>query len=200
MRPSNHPSPGAALLIGLLVAAAGVVPMLAAFDIGPLRREDIEGPRWLALAAGGAFVMAGFAIIAGPQSPLPARIFGTLTLAALAAIGNWFAFGGGEGVCMVGVALPLAWSRGLWSGPTCVTPFALGALITDAFVAWSVVATLQRALGGPPRLARLLKAAEWLILASLVPILLLLLVLALLGGGAQVVKDRLRRRPPDQPG
>ena len=188
---SNQLSPGAAHLVGLLFIASGLLPMLAAFDIGPLRAEDINGPPWLGLAAGGCFVAAGCAIIAGPQSPLPARLFGILATFGLVAIGNWVAFGLGERACSGGISLPFLGAGGSLSGLGCRIPFGIGALITDAFLVWLVVSTLQKSLGGPPRLARAVKAAEWLILASLLPILLPMLLFVLAAGAVDAIKARL---------
>ncbi len=184
-------TPGAALLIGLLFVASGIVPMLAAFDIGPLGREDIQGPPWLGFVAGGTFVAAGLSIIAGPRAALLGSLFAVLALAGLAALGNWVAFGAGERVCSGSLSLPWLWGESDFSGLACRIPFGLGALITDAFLCWMIVATLQKALGGPPRLARLLKAAQWLILASLLPILLPLLVFLLAGAALGALRTRL---------
>lgn len=192
MRQTQQPSPGAALLIGLLCVASGILPMLAAFDIGPLRAQDINGPPWLGFAAGGSFVAAGLALMAGPQAPLLSRLFASLALAGLAALGNWVAFGVGERACAGSISLPWLWGAGDLSGLACRIPFGLGALITDAFFCWMIVSTLQAALGGPPRLARLLKAAEWLILASLVPVLLPLVLILLAGAALGAVGTRLR--------
>lgn len=192
MNRSQHLGPGAALLVGLLFVAVGVLPMLAAFDIGPLRREDINGPPWLGFAAGGIFVAAGLAVIAGPQAALVSSLFGLLALAGLAAIGNWIAFGAGERVCSGGLSLPWLASGLDLAGLACRIPFGLGALITDAFLCYMTVSILQKALGGPPRLARLLKAMEWLIVASLAPILLVLAISLLLSGSAEALKARWR--------
>lgn len=190
MKGTQQLTPGAAHLIGLVFVASGILPMLAAFDIGPLGRADINGPPWLGVAAGGCFVAAGLAIIAGPQSPLAGGLFGVLALAGLAALGNWVAFGAGERVCAGSFSLPGLWGSGDFTGLACRIPFGLGALITDAFLCYMIVSLLQKALGGPPRLARLLKAAEWLILASLAPFLLLLAVIAIGGAAATAVKTR----------
>lgn len=183
-------SPGAAHLIGLLLVAAGILPMLAAFDIGPLRVNDINGPPWLGIAAGGVFVAAGLAVIAGPQAPLAGGLFGVLALAGLAAIGNWIAFGAGQRACSGSISLPWLWSGADLAGLACRIPFGLGALITDAFLGYTVVRLLQGALGGPPRLARTLKAAEWLIVASLAPFLIVLLLFALAGGVSGAIRTR----------
>lgn len=190
MKRTQQLTPGAALLVGLVFVAAGILPMLAAFDIGPLGHEDINGPPWLGFAAGGTFLAAGVAIMAGPQSPLVGGLFGVLALAGLAAIGNWIAFGAGERACTGSISLPWLGSESDFSGLGCRIPFGLGALITDAFLCYMMVAMLQKALGGPPRLARLLKAAEWLILASIAPFLLLLVVMGVCSAGAAAVKTR----------
>ncbi|MDO8787854.1 MAG: hypothetical protein Q7J42_07270 [Sulfuritalea sp.] len=182
--------PGASLLVGLVFVAAGILPMLAAFDIGPLGRDDINGPPWLGFAAGGIFTAAGLAVIAGPASPLANGLFAFLALAGLASIGNWIAFGAGDRACAGSVSLPWLWSESDFTGLACRFPFGLGALIMDALLCYAGVAALQKALGGPPRLARLLKLAEWLILASLAPFLLLLLVITLLSGAPAALKTR----------
>lgn len=191
MKQTRQFTPGASLLFGLLFVASGIFPMLAAFDIGPLGREDIQGPPWLGFVAGGIFVAAGLAIIAGPRALLLNSLFAILALAGLAALGNWVAFGAGERVCSGSLALPWLWGEGDFSGLACRIPFGLGAVITDAFLCWMIVATLQKALGGPPRLARLLKAAQWLILVSLLPILLPLLIVLLAGVALGAVKTRV---------
>lgn len=72
----------------------------------------------------------------------------------------------------------------------CRIPFGLGALITDAFLCYMMVSILQKALGGPPRLARLLKAAEWLIVASIAPFILLLAIIGIGSAAAGAVKTR----------
>jgi hypothetical protein len=180
----------ATLLVGLLCAAAGVLPMLGAFDVGPLGPEDINGPPWLGFAAGGVFFAAGLAVSVGPRWPLTNAVLGILALAGLAAIGNWVAFGAGERACSGSLSLAWTWSGSELSGLGCRIPFGLGAVITDAFLCYLIVATLQKALGGPPRLARLRKGAEWLMVASLAPLLLLLFVMAAVQGGAAAIKTR----------
>jgi len=183
-------TPRAALLVGLVFVASGIFPMLAAFDIGPLSQEDINGPPWLGFVAGGIFAAAGLSIMAGTRSSLAANLFGLLSLAGLAMIGNWIAFGAGERACSGSISLPLMWSESDFSGLGCRIPFGLGALITDAFLCYMMVSILQKALGGPPRLARLLKAAEWLIVASIAPFILLLAIIGIGSAAAGAVKTR----------
>ncbi len=164
--------------------------MLAAFDIGPLGQDDINGPPWLGFVAGGIFATAGLSIMAGTRSSRAANLLGLLALAGLAMIGNWIAFGAGERVCSGSISLSLMWSESDFSGLGCRIPFGLGALITDAFLCYMIVATLQKALGGPPRLARLLKAAEWLIVASISPFILLLAIMGIGSAAVGALKTR----------
>ena len=183
-------TPRAAFLIGLVFVASGIFPMLAAFDIGPLSQEDINGPPWLGFAAGGIFTAGGLSIMLAPRSSLAANLFGLLSLSGLAMLGNWIAFGAGERACSGSISLSLMWSESDFSGLGCRIPFGLGALITDAFLCYLMVSVLQKALGGPPRLARLLKAAEWLILASIAPFILLLAIIGIGSAAAGAVKTR----------
>lgn len=191
MNQNQQPGPGAAHLIGLLLVAFGAVLMAATFDIGPLGTADINGPPWLGVACGGVFAAAGLALIAGPPSPLVARLFGILVLAGLAALGNWVAFGVGERVCGGGISLPWLSASSDFSGLSCRLPFGFGALVANAVLFLMIVSTLQQALGGPPRLERLLKAAEWLMFASLAPLLLPMILILVLVSAIGVIKTRL---------
>ncbi len=177
------------MVFGLLFVGFGIFPMLAAFDLGPLRQADINGPPWLAFAAGGVFVAAGLAVIAGPQRRLLNALLVLLVLAGMAALGNWIAFGAGERVCAG--SFPLFGMHEL-SGLGCRIPFGMGALIVNAVLALFAVTSLQRALGGPPRLARLRRFTESLLLLSLAPVLLpvLLILFGRVGFGA--LHTRLR--------
>lgn len=216
-------TPPTALAVGLIVVAAGILPMLAAFDMGPLTQEDIHGPPWVGFVAGGIFVAAGLAVMAGPHSSWAGALFGLMALAGLAAIGNWIAFGMGERACTGSLSLSWNWGAGDLSGLGCRVPFGLGALIADAFLCHQVVSVMQKVLGGPPRLARLVKASEWLLICSLLPFILLLAVIGIGAAAVGAVRTRLStgawprneafiarqkakglpwrlgRKPPDQP-
>jgi hypothetical protein len=172
---------------GLVFVAFGIMPLLATFDIGLLGPEDIKGPAWLGLATGGAFVAAGLAVMAGPDRPVFNSILALLVVFGLAAVGNWIAFGLGARVCDGSI---LFW-RGEMSGLGCRIPFGMGALITNAILVLMVVIELQKALGGPPRLARQRKWAENLMLLSLSPILLPLVLYLFARGGMDALKTRL---------
>ena len=95
--------------------------MLAGFDIGPLGREDINGPPWLGFLAGGIFAIASLAMIAGP---LAGGLFGILVLAGLAAIGNGIAFGAGECACSGSISCPGCGAKAIFRAWPVVSPSA----------------------------------------------------------------------------
>ncbi|MCF8199209.1 MAG: hypothetical protein K9J42_10610, partial [Sulfuritalea sp.] len=178
------------LVLGLILCAGSLIPMLAAFDIGPLGTDDINGPPWLGFVAAGVFFVAGLALIVGPAAPLVNSVLGILVVAGLAAIGNWIAFGLGGRACGGSISLPWLWGEGDLSGLACRIPFGFGAMIMDAVVCFVGVSTLQKALGGPPRLDRLLKLTETLVLLSLSPLLLVLVIILVWNAGIDAVKIR----------
>jgi len=180
------------LVFGLIFVGFGIFPLLASFNIGPLGAGDINGPPWLGIAAGGVFVAAGLAVMLGESWPLLKNLLVILVIAGLSALGNWIAFGVGERVCTGTSFLTGFGSSGQYSDLACRIPFGLGAVITDAFLFFALVQLLQKVLGGPPKLARLLKIAEWLVLISLAPFLLLLLVFLVGRGGFEAVRTRLQ--------
>jgi hypothetical protein len=181
----NKLSASAALVLGLVFIALGLFPMLSSIGIGPLLQEDINGPPWLGFVAGMIFVAAGLAIIVGRRTPLLSQCLAILILAGMAAIGNWIAFGVGERMCSGSITLLFLSSNQSFSDLGCRIPFGFGALMVNAILVYAVISLLQKMLGGPPKLQRLLKLSEWLILLSLgpllIPLLLILLVMAVSG-------------------
>jgi hypothetical protein len=180
------------VLSALLAVVAGLIPALAAFDIGPLHAADINGPPWLGLAAGSVFIAGGLAMLAGAAIPALQAILGVLALAGMATIVNWIAFGAGERACSGAVGFLWLAADSAYAGLACRIPFGLGAAIIDAVLILGVVALLQQALGGAPQLARTIRAAQGLLLLALAPLLLLALVVAVLPVALGVVWHRLR--------
>lgn len=179
-------------VLGLVSVACGLPFMLAAFDIGPLQRADIQGPPWLAVVAGGIFAAAGAALLVGRRQRTLRDALGLAVIVGLAAIGNWIAFGAGERFCQGSLPLSLASVDGVLSGWQCRLPFGFGALVTDAIALYFAILLLQRLCGGPPALARTKRAGEWLVVLSLAP-LLIPLVLVLIGvSAASACRERLR--------
>ena len=114
--------------------------------LGPLGTADINGPAWLGFVAGGVFVVAGLAVIVGPGRPIWNGLLALVTLAGLAALGNWIAFGVGARVCSGSI---LFWASNDLAGWGCRLPFGVGAVITDAVALLYGVVLLQKALRGP---------------------------------------------------
>lgn len=176
MAPNPSPlSPSGRWLLGLLCIAGGVVPILAAFDLGPLSASDIHGPAWLGAVAGGIFVLAGVGLWIGDDqrvTPLSYVLF-MLVLAGFAAIGNWIAFGAGPRQCSGGFG-------GFWFGNLaeleCRIGFGIGALIVDGALVWVAASGLRRLTGPGPVVDRLEKTGQAALLLGLSPVLLPLIL------------------------
>lgn len=63
--PHPPPSPAGRLVLGLICVAGGLLPILAAFDLGPLGADAINGPRWLGFLAGAIFAAGGVGVMLG---------------------------------------------------------------------------------------------------------------------------------------
>jgi hypothetical protein len=179
MAPGNDAqlSPLARMLVALAAIAAGVFPILAAFDVGgPFRHEDINGPPWIAGAAGAAFVMAGIAVAAGDRERMRwlGGVAGFLVFLALVAIGHWIAFGAGERECTSTVS-GFFGSRSREAGNLeCRLAFGMGALMLDGILLWGLGALLGKQFG-PATISRAIeRIGKGLFLFAIAPILLLL--------------------------
>jgi hypothetical protein len=86
------------MLGGALVIAVGAAVMLAVF----FAPRGMHAPAWVVYAAGGAFVLAGLALLAeGTGRRVLARWLPSLVVACLLAPAAWLAFGSGPRRCMV---------------------------------------------------------------------------------------------------
>jgi len=172
-------SPKARLVFGLLCVAAGILPVLASFDIGPLGREAINGPAWLGAAAGGAFIIAGIALLMGEDGsrsdhPLSYVLVGCI-LGALAASANWIAFGPGPRECTL--AFDAFETAQPANSVLCRTGFAIGAGILDGFLIWLAAGAAQK-FGAPGTIATALERFGLIVLGvALAPIALPLAVI-----------------------
>lgn len=161
-------------LVGLATVAVGVMPMLAAFDVGLLRARDINGPPWLGFVAGGIFVLGGLGVIAGERGrrdhPLSWLMVFAI-LAGFAAIANWIAFGVGTRQCSVGFSSFVFSSTRAAAEIECRIAFGLGAGMLDGILLWSVGHGLARMMPGS-RFARLVeRLGQGVLLVALLPIL-----------------------------
>lgn len=187
--PEELPS-RARLLLGLVFVVGGALPILAAFDVGPLRQADIHGPAWLAALVGGIFVLAGVGVNIGSAArvhPL-SYLISFAILVAFAALGNWIAFGPGPRECSIGFTAPFFGSTRAAADFECRAAFGVGAVIMDGFIVYVLAGAPKRFLGSGPFTDRLDKIGGGLLLIALSPILLPLL---LLGVGASL-RDALR--------
>ncbi len=180
----NSLSPKARIAFGLLCVAAGILPMLAAVDVGPLGRDSINGPAWLGAAAGGAFIIAGIALLLGEDGsrsdhPL-SYVLAACVLGALAASANWIAFGPGPRECTLFIdALERAEPA---NGMLCRTGFAIGAGILDGFLIWLAAGVAQK-FGASGAIAAMLERFGLVVLGIAFAPIALPLALYLFGKG-----------------
>ena len=162
------------LLFGLLCIAGGLIPMLAAFDLGPLDHGAINGPRWLGFLAGAIFIAGGIAVLLGGrlQGGVLAHALLALITTSFAAIANWIAFGPGPRACAVAVA----GFDFMSPDAACRAGFGIGAVLLDGLVLWMTAASLRTIVGSGavPRMVETLGIA--LMLLALTPILLPMLL------------------------
>jgi hypothetical protein len=166
-------SPSARIAFGLLCIAAGVVPVLASFDVGPLDSSAINGPRWLGFLAGGIFIAAGVALMGGERLRHSALSYGlfALVISSFACIASWIAFGPGPRDCAIAVA-GLLTASGMANEIACRTGFGIGALLLDGFVLVMIARALQ-VITGPGLLPRAVeKMGGALVILALAPIFL----------------------------
>lgn len=170
--------PKGRLLVALVCVAAGVVPVLAAFDVGPLHHKDINGPPWLGAAAGGVFVLAGMALVFGESERFKwiSSLAVIVILASFAGIGTWIAFGPGTRACTGSFSgIFFASSRGA-AELECRIAFGIGAAMLNGLLIWGIGASLAK-LQGPGLLSKTMeKTGQGIVILSLAPLLLMLVV------------------------
>jgi hypothetical protein len=113
MSDQGRKSIASATIFGLLFVAIGVFVVLAVTGLIPGGEKGLRAPVWVAVCAGGVFVLAGCTVLlraaAGgnlDDSEMPAGspfwmrfvqyFIGLAVVAGLAAIGSWIAFAPGE--------------------------------------------------------------------------------------------------------
>jgi hypothetical protein len=184
-------SPAARAFIVLATVAAGTFPILAAFDVGPLHQKDINGPPWIAGAAGGAFVFAGVAVALGPSERFRwlGSVVGLLCAASMAAISNWIAFGVGERECTSSISGFFFTSSRAAGDFECRLAFGIGAVMVDGIVLWGVDAALGKQFG-PGLVPRAIEnVGKAIFLIAIAPFLLLLVVVTLGTGLAASLRE-----------
>lgn len=100
------------VVLGGIVALAGLLPVLAAAGVIPTEDASWNAPRWLGGLAGGLFVLVGLYIATwsavGSVSPSAQRMIERLLplviVSIMTVIANWVAFGPGEREISFGIA------------------------------------------------------------------------------------------------
>lgn len=187
-------SPRGRLIVGLLCVALGLFPFLAAFDIGPLHRRDINGPPWLGAVAGGMFILSGLAVAAGEERH-DHPLFHLITLAmvaGLAAMANWIAFGPGPRQCSGGFTAFLFTSTRQAAEFECRLAFGIAAGLMDGLLAWVLARSLRKYLGPGLFPDALEKFAKGVLLLALAPILIPLVLVLLAKALAVALVEYLR--------
>jgi hypothetical protein len=152
-------SPRAAVALGSVIIATGLLIILLAVGIVPVDERSFEAPRWvvacagLAFVLGGAAVMIGYAVAGGvgpdgdlpPGTPLSIRIvqytLGLGIVGCMAAITSWVAFGPGERTF---TATGPFLGRSATSETTGRVVFGIGAVLIYVFLAVLVVVSIKR--------------------------------------------------------
>ncbi len=159
MSATTRLSPRAAVGLGLVVSAMGVLVLLLAAGMIPGGDASLEAPRWVVACAGLMFVLLGAALIvgyavaggAGPDGDLPAgtprwvratqALLGVGIVGSLTAVASWIAFGPGPRAFTV--TLPLT-GRGPGDETVGRAVFGAGAVLMLIFLAVLVVVSVQR--------------------------------------------------------
>ena len=156
-RTTSDLSPRGAIVLGLIVIACGVAPILGALEIIPYPLTP-GTPAWVGIAAGGAFILGGAALINGyalgggkhfdTKAPPAVRalqtVLGVAILATFAAIGGWVGFGAGERNFSSLISLPFWESNGRGNDTVGRAVFGFGAIVCAAMAIAVVVAGLRR--------------------------------------------------------
>ena len=190
---SGELSPLARVCFGLLTAGLGLIPMLAAFDVGPVRRAEINGPPWLGLVGGALFFAAGLVLLMGQrlQGAVAGSLVAFLMVGGLAAMANWVAFGPGTRTCGVSAGLPFFSSSRSASDFTCRIAFGVGAVFLDGVLLAGLGWGAARLLGPGPLASGLEALSKGVLFLSLAPILVPMVLILLAKAGFDVARVKL---------
>lgn len=133
-------------MLGLMVMACGVAPVLGALEIIPYPLTS-GTPAWVGVAAGGIFILGGAAVInryAFGGGENAGRVLALAILASFAAIGAWIGFAPGHREFSTSISLPFWNSDGQGNVDVGRAAFGLGAIICAVFAIALVFDALRR--------------------------------------------------------
>jgi hypothetical protein len=146
-----------AILMGIIAVLVGVFISLIAADVIKAAESGFNAPRWVVLAAGMVFFLAGATILAtggAQQSQVEeinaVRIFrgaaGFLIVFLFASIANWVAFGSGDRQFSSSIQLPfLAVTREAGDMPGRLA-FGCGAVLLDLILVFMILRFIRNLL------------------------------------------------------
>jgi hypothetical protein len=147
MNPDKPLSPKKAVIVGVLVIACGIGPILGALELIPYPLTP-GTPVWVGVSAGMLFVLAGVAVIngygsTGVRHPFVQNVLGLSICVLFAAVFGWVALGPGERNFSSTVELPFWRSSGRGSEWIGRTMFGIGALMAVAIAVVAAIAAVR---------------------------------------------------------
>jgi hypothetical protein len=186
------------LFAGVAFAAAGLFPILAAFDVGPFRASSINGPPWIGVAAGAIFITGGLFVWfqeAAVRRPWLGSALALAIVAGFAALANWIAFGPETRECSSTFSLAMFTSARWVAGLECRIAFGIGATMCNGLLLLIVGRGLLQA-GVKSALPGILdRIGTWLILLAFAPLVLVYLAAKLVAEGARWCRSRVNGHP-----
>ena len=165
-------TPRSAILWGLFCVAISAVPILGGFGVIDLKPEP-GTPRWICVAAGGLFFLAGLSLIVdgasgaiGPDGQIRTdgppwfhvfqSLIGLGIVGTMGAVMSWIAFGPGERHFSSTVSLPFGSWHPASSDTTGRWAFGIAAVLIWCIMAGVIVVSVRRLIAR----ARLLASGQ----------------------------------------
>jgi hypothetical protein len=168
MSPSNgNLTPRGAVGFGILFMLCGTYPVLAGLGVLPGQLSP-DVPRWVVVAAGSMFILAGLAIINGyavagglqadgnlPDNAPPIvrvaqYVLGLAIVALMFAVFAWVAFGPGERHFSSSMSIPGLSTSGHSSGRSGRIAFGFATVLIGLFLVFGAVSGAKRLRRGSP--------------------------------------------------
>lgn len=190
------------IVIGLLVLAAGLFPMLDALGVFAGSDARMNAPRWVVFLAGSLFFTCGMwmllhAFVSEAVATAFGGVVGLTVYLGLAAIVNWIAFGGGDrNDCSGGISgLGFSFSRSV-AEIECRAAFGWGALLLNFLFLRGTAWWIAQRVPGNPAVRVFEKVAEWGIGLLLLPLILLVAAPTAIKTGWEKLSGKQKPKSP----